>query len=196
MELSGIPWFRVHGIILNDPGRLISVHLTHTAVIAGWAGSSVLFESVMTDDFDEMFNHCSFTQLAGLAVDGVFRTSVRVWFTLAHSLFTFGSLEGHIGHPVDIILGSIFLVRTKRTGDRHTVPNKERMAQRRFAKTKATHSATSEIPTGDRSIWDILEDAKWHPDMCPTEHLLDLEFWIQEVLARRQMGSDKASKPA
>jgi hypothetical protein len=57
-ELSGIPWFRVHGIILNDPGRLISVHLTHTAVIAGWAGSSVLFESVMTDDSDEMFNPC------------------------------------------------------------------------------------------------------------------------------------------
>jgi hypothetical protein len=55
---------------------------------------------------------------------------------------------------------------------------------------------TSEIPTGDRSIWDILEDAKWHPDRCPTEHLLDLEFWIQEVLARRQKGSDKASKPA
>ena len=42
LELSGIPWFRVHGIILNDPGRLISVHLTHTAVIAGWAGSSEL----------------------------------------------------------------------------------------------------------------------------------------------------------
>ena len=38
----------------------------------------------------------TFTQVAGLAVDGVFRTSVRGWFTLAHSLFTFGSLEGHI----------------------------------------------------------------------------------------------------
>jgi Photosystem II protein len=30
-----LPWFRVHIVILNDPGRLISVHNTHTALVAG-----------------------------------------------------------------------------------------------------------------------------------------------------------------
>ncbi|MBF2004378.1 MAG: hypothetical protein IGS49_02590, partial [Chlorogloeopsis fritschii C42_A2020_084] len=27
----GLPWYRVHTVVLNDPGRLISVHLMHTA---------------------------------------------------------------------------------------------------------------------------------------------------------------------
>ncbi|MFN7218559.1 hypothetical protein, partial [Microcystis sp.] len=26
----GLPWYRVHTVVLNDPGRLISVHLMHT----------------------------------------------------------------------------------------------------------------------------------------------------------------------
>ena len=32
-----LPWFRVHIILLNDPGRLISVHIMHTGLITGWA---------------------------------------------------------------------------------------------------------------------------------------------------------------
>ncbi|MGB3571769.1 MAG: photosystem II chlorophyll-binding protein CP47 [Phormidesmis sp.] len=40
----GLPWYRVHTVVLNDPGRLISVHLMHTALVAGWAGSMALFE--------------------------------------------------------------------------------------------------------------------------------------------------------
>jgi photosystem II CP47 chlorophyll apoprotein len=28
--------------VLNDPGRLIAVHIMHTALVAGWAGSMVL----------------------------------------------------------------------------------------------------------------------------------------------------------
>jgi Photosystem II protein len=28
----GLPWYRVHTVVINDPGRLISVHLMHTAV--------------------------------------------------------------------------------------------------------------------------------------------------------------------
>lgn len=40
----GLPWYRVHTVVLNDPGRLISVHLMHTAIVAGWAGSMALYE--------------------------------------------------------------------------------------------------------------------------------------------------------
>jgi hypothetical protein len=28
-----LPWYRVHTVVLNDPGRLISVHLMHTALV-------------------------------------------------------------------------------------------------------------------------------------------------------------------
>ncbi|KAL8112949.1 hypothetical protein AgCh_020318 [Apium graveolens] len=34
----GLPWYRVHTVVLNDPGRLLSVHIMHTALVAGWAG--------------------------------------------------------------------------------------------------------------------------------------------------------------
>ena len=34
-----LPWYRVHTVVLNDPGRLIAVHLMHTSLVAGWAGS-------------------------------------------------------------------------------------------------------------------------------------------------------------
>ena len=30
----GLPWYRVHTVVLNDPGRLISVHLMHTALVS------------------------------------------------------------------------------------------------------------------------------------------------------------------
>jgi len=32
----GLPWYRVHTVVLNDPGRLIAVHLMHTALVSGW----------------------------------------------------------------------------------------------------------------------------------------------------------------
>ena len=38
-----LPWYRVHTVVLNDPGRLIAVHLMHTALVAGWAGSMALY---------------------------------------------------------------------------------------------------------------------------------------------------------
>lgn len=37
--------FFIHTVVLNDPGRLISVHLMHTALVSGWAGSMALYES-------------------------------------------------------------------------------------------------------------------------------------------------------
>ena len=51
-----LPWFRVHIVILNDPGRLISVHLMHTGQISGWAGSIFLYEALVTDKTDSVFN--------------------------------------------------------------------------------------------------------------------------------------------
>ena len=41
-ELSGIPWFRVHGIILNDPGRLIQA----IYVVLGFTSTTSLLWAV------------------------------------------------------------------------------------------------------------------------------------------------------
>ena len=41
----GLPWYRVHTVVINDPGRLLAVHLMHTALVAGWAGSMALMNS-------------------------------------------------------------------------------------------------------------------------------------------------------
>lgn len=51
-----LPWFRVHIILLNDPGRLISVHLMHTALVAGWAASMTIYELVLLDTTDPVYN--------------------------------------------------------------------------------------------------------------------------------------------
>lgn len=52
----GLPWYRVHTVVLNDPGRLISVHLMHTALVAGWAGSMALYELAVFDPSDPTLN--------------------------------------------------------------------------------------------------------------------------------------------
>jgi photosystem II CP47 chlorophyll apoprotein len=52
----GLPWYRVHTVVLNDPGRLISVHLMHTALVAGWAGSMALYELATFDPSDAVLN--------------------------------------------------------------------------------------------------------------------------------------------
>ena len=36
------PWFRVHIVLLNDPGRLISVHIMHSGLVAAWSSVMVL----------------------------------------------------------------------------------------------------------------------------------------------------------
>lgn len=51
-----LPWFRVHSILLNDPGRLISVHLMHTALVAGWSGSMLIYEIIIIDASDPVYN--------------------------------------------------------------------------------------------------------------------------------------------
>jgi hypothetical protein len=47
-----LPWYRVHTVVLNDPGRLIAVHLMHTALVSGWAGSMALYELAVFDPSD------------------------------------------------------------------------------------------------------------------------------------------------
>ena len=52
----GLPWYRVHTVVLNDPGRLISVHLIHTALVAGWAGSMTFYELTVFDPTEPILN--------------------------------------------------------------------------------------------------------------------------------------------
>ncbi|KAI5677285.1 hypothetical protein M9H77_08235 [Catharanthus roseus] len=52
----GLPRYRVHTIVLNDPGRLLFVHLMHTALVAGWAGSMPLYELAVFDPSDPILD--------------------------------------------------------------------------------------------------------------------------------------------
>ena len=56
VEALPLPWFRVHAIILNDPGRLLSVHIMHTGLVSGWAGSMIFYEIAAFDPNDIVFN--------------------------------------------------------------------------------------------------------------------------------------------
>lgn len=51
-----LPWFRVHIVLLNDPGRLISVHLMHTGLVAGWAATMLTYELLIYDSTDPVFS--------------------------------------------------------------------------------------------------------------------------------------------
>merc|ERR1712060_646665 len=51
-----LPWYRVHIVILNDPGRIISVHLMHTSLVSGWSSVMLLFELTILDPTDPVFN--------------------------------------------------------------------------------------------------------------------------------------------
>jgi photosystem II CP47 chlorophyll apoprotein len=43
-------------VLLNDPGRLLSVHLMHTGLVAGWAGSMALYELAVFNPSDPVLN--------------------------------------------------------------------------------------------------------------------------------------------
>ena len=51
-----LPWFRVHIVILNDPGRLISVHIMHTGLVSGWSSAMLLYEVIILDSSDPVYN--------------------------------------------------------------------------------------------------------------------------------------------
>ena len=46
----------IHIVVLNDIGRLISVHLMHTALVCGWSSAMILFELAIIDPSDPVFN--------------------------------------------------------------------------------------------------------------------------------------------
>jgi photosystem II CP47 chlorophyll apoprotein len=45
----GLPWYHVHTVVLNDPSRLIVVHLMHTTLVFGWASSMALYKLAVFD---------------------------------------------------------------------------------------------------------------------------------------------------
>ena len=51
-----LSWYRVHTIVLNDPGRLIAVHIMHTSLVAGWAGSMCFYEISIYDPSEKIVN--------------------------------------------------------------------------------------------------------------------------------------------
>lgn len=52
----GLPWYRVHTVVTSDPGRLIAVHLMHTALVAGWAGSMAFYEAAIYNSENPVLN--------------------------------------------------------------------------------------------------------------------------------------------
>jgi photosystem II CP47 chlorophyll apoprotein len=51
-----LPWFRVHVVVLNNPGKIISVHIMHTSLVAGWAGAMALYELARFEPGDPILN--------------------------------------------------------------------------------------------------------------------------------------------
>ena len=43
-------------VVLNDPCRLLSVHIMNTALVAGWAGSMALYELPVFDPSDPLLD--------------------------------------------------------------------------------------------------------------------------------------------
>jgi photosystem II CP47 chlorophyll apoprotein len=54
--LVRLPWFRVHTVILNDPGRLLAVHIMHTGLVSGWSSIMLIYELIIVDPTDTIFN--------------------------------------------------------------------------------------------------------------------------------------------
>ena len=71
--IMGLPWYRVHTVVLNDPGRLIAVHLMHTSLVAGWAGSMALYELAIFDPSDPSFKSNVASGDVCYAIHGTFR---------------------------------------------------------------------------------------------------------------------------
>ena len=51
-----LPWFRAHVSAANDPGRLLAVHLVHTALVSGWASGMLFYELITLDPGDPVYN--------------------------------------------------------------------------------------------------------------------------------------------
>nr|UPM51662.1 photosystem II 47 kDa protein [Takakia lepidozioides] len=53
---TGLPRYRVHTVVSNDPGRSIAVHSMHTAPVSGRAGSMALYELAVSDPSDPVLD--------------------------------------------------------------------------------------------------------------------------------------------
>jgi photosystem II CP47 chlorophyll apoprotein len=47
-----LPLYWIHTVVLNDPGQLISIHVMHTTLVDGWAGSMTLYGLIVFDPSD------------------------------------------------------------------------------------------------------------------------------------------------
>jgi len=74
-----MPWFRVHIVILNDPGRLISVHIMHCGFVAGWSGVMLCYELITVDATDPVYNPIWLVRLLCNAISFTYRC---YWFSL------------------------------------------------------------------------------------------------------------------
>ncbi|KAB2054204.1 hypothetical protein ES319_A12G239300v1 [Gossypium barbadense] len=116
----GLPWYRVHTVVLNGPGRLLSVHIIHTALVAGWAGSMALYELAVFDPsdpvLDPMWRQCMFvipfmTRLGitnswgGWSITGGTITNPGIW-----------SYEGVAGAHIHWVYWDLEIFCDERTG--------------------------------------------------------------------------------
>ncbi|KAL4179639.1 hypothetical protein AMTRI_Chr13g121070 [Amborella trichopoda] len=94
----GLPWYRVHTVVLNDPGQLLSIHIMHTALVSGWAGSMALYELDVFDPsnpvLDSMWRQGMFV-LAFMTCLGKTNSWGRggllwVWCSSCHRLYGLG----------------------------------------------------------------------------------------------------------
>jgi photosystem II CP47 chlorophyll apoprotein len=52
-----LPWYRVHTVVLNDPGRLIAVHIMHRfSCRLGWINGLIRISCF--DPSDPVLNQC------------------------------------------------------------------------------------------------------------------------------------------
>ena len=99
----GLPWYRVHTVVINDPGRLLAVHLMHTALLAGWAGSMALYELAIFDPSDAVLNP-------------MWRQGMYVMPFMARLGITSSWTDGISRVPQELILGSgVLKVSLQRT---------------------------------------------------------------------------------
>ncbi|KAF3617094.1 Photosystem II CP47 reaction center protein [Capsicum annuum] len=52
----GLPWYCIHTVVLHYPGRLLYVHIIHTTLVDGWAGSMSLFKLAVFYPSDPIFD--------------------------------------------------------------------------------------------------------------------------------------------
>ncbi|QCE14653.1 photosystem II CP47 chlorophyll apoprotein [Vigna unguiculata] len=93
----GLPWYRVHTVVLNDPGRLLSVHIMHTALVAGWAGSMALYELAVFDPsdpvLDPMWRQGITNSWGGWNITGGAITNPGIWSYEGVACFGFGAFH-------------------------------------------------------------------------------------------------------